>query len=301
VSLGEKIKELRENRKMSQNDLASSLNVSQQAVSKWERDLGYPDIEILKNISVLFGVDVSSLLSFEKNESPLEKRKPWPLLYLLSQILFIVLDVVSLIVFPLKNLLYLIVVIPVLLLSLSSIIAPWVLKKRRVYLSIHLAEVLSAITYACYVYSSIMQMLDVNNVWIMPLFVADSAFCLLAFLISLYLDLDSRKEIPGSLDFIFSIIFMIFGLGTCFSCSVFLAFLLHQSIIGASSLFGFAVSSWLISSLLSLILPICYMCISISLYKRWSKSGTKTQRKAFLLISLLFVFLCPITLIFAFL
>ncbi|WP_273399142.1 helix-turn-helix domain-containing protein, partial [Traorella massiliensis] len=45
-TLGTKIAEYRKLKKMTQEELASKLNVSSQAVSKWENDLSIPDLPI---------------------------------------------------------------------------------------------------------------------------------------------------------------------------------------------------------------------------------------------------------------
>lgn len=57
-----KLKELRKKFGLKQVDLANSLRVSPQAVSKWERDENYPDIILLKQIASLFDVSVDYLL-----------------------------------------------------------------------------------------------------------------------------------------------------------------------------------------------------------------------------------------------
>ena len=43
-SIGETISSLRKNKGMTQNDLALKMNVTDKAVSKWERNLSCPDI-----------------------------------------------------------------------------------------------------------------------------------------------------------------------------------------------------------------------------------------------------------------
>ena len=48
--LSEKIKELRKKKGLTQEDLANALNVSRQAITKWESGDGSPDIENLKNM-----------------------------------------------------------------------------------------------------------------------------------------------------------------------------------------------------------------------------------------------------------
>lgn len=59
---GDKIKLLRRKRKLTQSQLANELNVTAQAVSKWEKGLSYPDIETIIKISELFGVTTDYLL-----------------------------------------------------------------------------------------------------------------------------------------------------------------------------------------------------------------------------------------------
>lgn len=60
--IGDKIKMLRRKRKLIQSQLANELNVSAQAVSKWEKGLSYPDIETIIKISELFDGTTDYLL-----------------------------------------------------------------------------------------------------------------------------------------------------------------------------------------------------------------------------------------------
>lgn len=60
--IDDKIKMLRRKRKLTQSQLANELNVTAQAVSKWEKGLSYPDIETIIKISELFGVTTDYLL-----------------------------------------------------------------------------------------------------------------------------------------------------------------------------------------------------------------------------------------------
>lgn len=60
---GTAIKELREQRKMTQLELAEVLGVSDKTVSKWETAKGYPDITLLEPIADAFGVSVPELIS----------------------------------------------------------------------------------------------------------------------------------------------------------------------------------------------------------------------------------------------
>lgn len=60
--ISDKIRQLRKQAKLSQEQLAEKLNVSRQAVTKWETNLGVPDIENLYSISKLFGISLEELM-----------------------------------------------------------------------------------------------------------------------------------------------------------------------------------------------------------------------------------------------
>ena len=70
---GAVIKKLRENKKMTQEDLADKLFVSSKAVSKWETGQGFPDISLLESLAKALDISVIELLSGEdiqnKNQS----------------------------------------------------------------------------------------------------------------------------------------------------------------------------------------------------------------------------------------
>ena len=61
MRLGQKITELRKKNNLSQEGLAEKMNVSRQAVSKWESDQSIPDIEKIVSLSELFGVTTDSV------------------------------------------------------------------------------------------------------------------------------------------------------------------------------------------------------------------------------------------------
>ena len=62
-TLGRRIARLRLARTATQERLAKELNVSPQAVSKWENDINYPDISLLPDLARFLGVSVDELLS----------------------------------------------------------------------------------------------------------------------------------------------------------------------------------------------------------------------------------------------
>ena len=71
----EKLKMLRKESKMTQEQLAEKLNVSRQAITKWEAGDGVPDIENLKQISKVFNITIDELIKEEKNVQIEEKKK----------------------------------------------------------------------------------------------------------------------------------------------------------------------------------------------------------------------------------
>lgn len=66
MTFAEKLKSIRKQAGMSQEQLAEKLSVSRQAVTKWETDAGIPDIENIMAISALFDISIDELLSNER-------------------------------------------------------------------------------------------------------------------------------------------------------------------------------------------------------------------------------------------
>ena len=62
---GQTIKRLREEKKMTQAELAEIVGVSDKAVSKWETSKGLPDITLIESIAQALGVSVMELMSGE--------------------------------------------------------------------------------------------------------------------------------------------------------------------------------------------------------------------------------------------
>ena len=69
MTLGEKIYKLRNERNMTQEQLAEKLGVTRQSISKWEGDLVKPEIEKLKAMAKLFEVSLDDLISDEAAEA----------------------------------------------------------------------------------------------------------------------------------------------------------------------------------------------------------------------------------------
>ena len=66
MDLGKKILELRKKENLSQEQLAEKINVSRQAITKWENDNGIPDIDNLISLSKVMGISLDELVMGEK-------------------------------------------------------------------------------------------------------------------------------------------------------------------------------------------------------------------------------------------
>lgn len=75
LKIGEKIKELRKAQDITQEKLADYLNISYQAVSKWENGLALPDITLLPQLADFFGVSADELLGITNPEQTEELKQ----------------------------------------------------------------------------------------------------------------------------------------------------------------------------------------------------------------------------------
>lgn len=67
MTIGSKIKLLRTNKQITQEQLAAVINISGQAVSKWESDVSLPDISMLPILADYFGITIDELLDHRLN------------------------------------------------------------------------------------------------------------------------------------------------------------------------------------------------------------------------------------------
>lgn len=74
-SIGETISSLRKKKGMTQNELAEKMNVTDKAVSKWERDLSCPDINTISKLADILDVSVEELLKAKKKDNSNTKFK----------------------------------------------------------------------------------------------------------------------------------------------------------------------------------------------------------------------------------
>lgn len=68
MNIGNKIRELRKQRGITQEQLAESIGISFQAVSKWENNIALPDITLVPVLASYFGVSMDELFDFNLKE-----------------------------------------------------------------------------------------------------------------------------------------------------------------------------------------------------------------------------------------
>lgn len=72
MKVGALILKLRKGKGMTQKELADRLNISDKAVSKWERGLGCPDVSLLPELSEILGVNLKKILLGDLKENQMD-------------------------------------------------------------------------------------------------------------------------------------------------------------------------------------------------------------------------------------
>ena len=75
MTLGQKLKEIRKRFGLSQEALGDIMNVSRQAITKWESDEGLPDVSNLQQLSKVFNVTVDFLLDYNSSLPALTMKR----------------------------------------------------------------------------------------------------------------------------------------------------------------------------------------------------------------------------------
>lgn len=94
MEFSEKIQELRNKNKLTQEQFAEKLYVSRTAVSKWESGKGYPSIDSLKYISKTFNISIDELLSNEEIIDIAKKENTYNL-ERTNNLIYSLLDIIS--------------------------------------------------------------------------------------------------------------------------------------------------------------------------------------------------------------
>ena len=90
---GNKIKILRKQNNMSQDELASILNVTRQAISSWERGITIPDINMIEKLSKTFSMGIDEIISGESKVIEKQYDRKGTILLYVSSILLVVLNI----------------------------------------------------------------------------------------------------------------------------------------------------------------------------------------------------------------
>ena len=74
-TFGTTIAALRKAQGMTQLELAEKMGVTDKAVSKWERDLSFPDVSSLPKLAEIFGVSVDELMQVKAAGAKMDEQK----------------------------------------------------------------------------------------------------------------------------------------------------------------------------------------------------------------------------------
>lgn len=106
MNLGEKLKELRKERNLKQEELALLLNVDRTTVSNWERGEKQPSLDILIRLHAIYGVTLDEIVGLKsdnpRNEVNLDSLVSDPVVKLLSQKTGIPVSAISAFIMALK-------------------------------------------------------------------------------------------------------------------------------------------------------------------------------------------------------
>ena len=73
---GQFIAGIRKEKKMTQAELAGTIHVTDKAISRWERGLGFPDIQTLEPLAQALGISVLELMRSERQETEKQDQQP---------------------------------------------------------------------------------------------------------------------------------------------------------------------------------------------------------------------------------
>lgn len=76
-SMGKMIATLRREKGMTQKELADMLNITDKAVSKWERDITYPDTQTIPKLAEIFDISIEDLLMAKLAPADGQKSSPY--------------------------------------------------------------------------------------------------------------------------------------------------------------------------------------------------------------------------------
>lgn len=78
IDIGKYLSELRKYYKITQDELANRMGVTRQAVSKWETGTAVPDIELLVQLSELYGISINDIVKADLTRIKFQKELVFP-------------------------------------------------------------------------------------------------------------------------------------------------------------------------------------------------------------------------------
>lgn len=163
-NFGEFLKEKRQEKSLTQKDLAKKLYVSESAISKWERNVAHPDITLLPRLSQILGVTEHELITASIDKQSREEKvqaKKWRTLSFSWSLFFYIAYVVALIPCFIcdlainRGLTWFWIVLSALLLSFTFTNLPKLIKKYKlILLPLSAFLSLSLLLGVCCIYTS---------------------------------------------------------------------------------------------------------------------------------------------------
>lgn len=105
--IGEKLRVLRKRNNYTQQDIANKLNISRQAISNWENDKSYPDLDNIQLLAQIYDISVDNIIQL--NSIPLNRNNTetvkWNEIFLLKTIIFSAHFLISTL-FPISNIMF---------------------------------------------------------------------------------------------------------------------------------------------------------------------------------------------------
>ena len=143
TSFGELLKQRRQEKNLTQKELAKKLIVSESTVSKWEKDVAYPSITLLPKLSIILGVSEHEIITASLDKQSREEKmqaKKWRIFSFSWNMFFYISYIVALIPCFIcdlainKSLTWFWIVLSALLLSFTFTNLPTLIKKHKLIL-----------------------------------------------------------------------------------------------------------------------------------------------------------------------
>ena len=163
-NFGEFLKQKRQEKKLTQKDLAKTLFVTESAVSKWEKNVAHPDITLIPKLSEVLGITEHELITASIDKQSREEKvqaKKWRTFSMIWSIFFYIsyaLALISCFICNLainKGLTWFWIVLSALLLAFTFTNLPKLIKKHKlILLPLSMFLALSLLLGVCCIYTN---------------------------------------------------------------------------------------------------------------------------------------------------